>query len=690
MSRLFWKMPKAMLTVFVFWYVVSLLFSGSDIVFAGQKLIYGAVLVATAFIGGWIIWLLLSNMFFRDKVFSLIGSDTSDEQEISLALYTSSNPKKSSKIPVKIPLSRRRLPRSRPVEAVLNKWQGYAEYKKQHPKYAKVFDAVFGVLSHYRYLPATQHEQGHGGASLVAHSMNVVRLMERAGHNFKYFGQYQKNRLVAPLQDPDNLKRGYYQFDKGDPILPIVALAHDLGKIVAYKTVDAPPTTKEVGNELQTVPVVRVKGYHDVLSKQLLFLIPELYDLTWKDRLDILVAVGYHHHYKKAVVVDGRVLRPLAFSNELSDRQHALAELLDYIDTQTGYLEDGQDMKPFFVPETFSSAKEKPSDLTVSTSIREEKEAEPTSFNQSDLSGRNEVSEPQLPDPDDEENDSQNDTVDGVVFQWLCNLVREESKSKRGNSRFNRYDGWVFLDEIHWRTWLIKKGLPVSEPEGLTTPNPVGVHPATKELLRILDEKKALPEEPKIEEVDQRLYQVAVERSNGGPYIRGRVIVFNESILPFNVTLKKSSKLAEVIGQAVIVGVNSSNTTPSSSQQRENRVVGDLPPNTANAPNNGSEQSKSFQPRKQEPSQKASSAQNTPNGVADALIEWVCLVQNFELPDQSPFEEVKMHGRVFAKVDVLAIPKRFIQDGMLGQDKRIIIDTETSSVLVPIERRKRI
>lgn len=690
MDRIFWAMPKAVFTVMMLWYVLSLFFSGQDFMLAGERLVYALLSVLVAFAGGWLIWIVFYVGVYKEHLMEALES--SEIKEVRLNLYTSNNKKKNRILHPRIPMPLDVLPTAKVDQEILSQWNGYTAYKKQHPNHAKVFESIFRTLTYYRYLPATHHPEGHGGFSLLEHSMNVVRLMDKIGGNFKYFGVYHKNKLIIPMREPESLKRGFYQVKKGDPLLPIMALAHDLGKIEAFKPIKADGSIKKFMSYLtfwkkpEMVKVERVFDAHDLLGKKLLLKIHDIYLLNWQERNDLMNAVGYHHHYDKAAELEDYVIQGLPYSNVTSDRQHALAALMDYIDTQASFLEGGGRIKPFFIPpgmQKTSGIPEQNDDINETSS--EDGPERPYSEGLSEpqnSSGTQPVQSPQ------DTINSDTAAPEGAVFKWLCELVRQEGKSQRGNSRINRLNGWIYLDEIHWRNWLFKREKPVQEPEALTLQSPVITHPVTMELLGIIIDKDGMPKDFELQNNLPKLFTVSVERANGNPYIREKVIVFKESLMPFKIGIRKSSRPITIVEQTGLSAQNSTTQESVNNQQNVNVPPQEKEP-VPTKQTGASEKSTVAEEKKNTDHEgKPTDAQIKHN--VDAFIEWVTLVQNWEFPNEDPFPEKKSKGRPYAIVDILRIPKHFLEAGpLIGADDRLELNAEDRCVIVPIQLRKR-
>jgi hypothetical protein len=189
------------------------------------------------------------------------------------------------------------------------------EYSNNHPKHADAFAAILGVMSVTPKLPASPVPGGHGGASLIEHSFNVVKTMMEMAPKWSYRGHKNKRGEISfPLLDTTVRE---FRFQHGDPIVPLAAFAHDIGKTVCYRIVD-------------DGSVREVRKNHDIEGAKLLRSLPEVMDLPWKDRMALLISCEYYHH-----------IGSLPYSTWIDDRARALIELLIAADIETGRREGG-------------------------------------------------------------------------------------------------------------------------------------------------------------------------------------------------------------------------------------------------------------------------------------------------------------------------------------------------------------
>lgn len=183
------------------------------------------------------------------------------------------------------------------------------------PAHAKLFEALLKVLNHDPQLPATHVPGGHGGKSLLQHSLLVTQAMLEMAPSWSYEGQKnKKEEVVIGLRNPA------YVFNSSDPILGIVALAHDLGKIECY--------IKDKAGK-----VVDSRHAHDVVSGRMIARMPEFWLLSKEDRDAIILAIAHYHHPQDLPMhEDGRAI---------DDRTIAVLELLIKADKAAGKIESG-------------------------------------------------------------------------------------------------------------------------------------------------------------------------------------------------------------------------------------------------------------------------------------------------------------------------------------------------------------
>lgn len=197
------------------------------------------------------------------------------------------------------------------------KW--WALIAREHPAHAEALNAVMRVLATEPKLPASPVPGGHGGRTLIEHSLTVVDSILKMGRDWRYTGQRtRQGELQVGLMDTS---KEYHAFGRADiGLLALAGLAHDIGKLACYK-----PTGKSNG---RTVPVAEVKPNHDTEGSKLLRCVPEIFALPYQDRRALLLAVGFYHHAGS-----------ISLAENIDDRMRSLTELLIAADVAAGVAE---------------------------------------------------------------------------------------------------------------------------------------------------------------------------------------------------------------------------------------------------------------------------------------------------------------------------------------------------------------
>lgn len=196
-----------------------------------------------------------------------------------------------------------------------------ARFATTHPGHVAVVQALLDIFEHHDYLPATHDANGHGGNSLQAHSVLVAYHMHIYKSRYQYAGVKLGGRLIIKLLDP------LYKFEPDDPLIELLGLAHDIGKIDCYEYA---PTDTQHRHPINT------RKDHDLTGARALARIPEIWDLPEEDRLILLMVVGHYHHMNAMPMTVRKDSHELVV---FSDRLHALAELLIQCDTTTSAVE---------------------------------------------------------------------------------------------------------------------------------------------------------------------------------------------------------------------------------------------------------------------------------------------------------------------------------------------------------------
>lgn len=266
------------LIVFAFWYAVLLLVGW-----------YPPAIMLAAVLGTLMIWAAAWPMgaiaaFVTNRVrlglarTHVLDGALSDED---LKATVMADPKALAFVQVPLP-AMARVARGKGAQKLLAAYPWCAGYHKKFPVYAQALLAVTEVMQSKPGLPAAPEPKGHGGATLWAHSGNVLRAMQELAPSWRYTGmRNSKGVVVVPVQD---LQKGYHAFAQDDPLLILAAIAHDLGKVDCYEWDQKSGRVKEV------------KDNHGTVGASMLRRMPEILALPLPERDALLLAVSYYHH----------------------------------------------------------------------------------------------------------------------------------------------------------------------------------------------------------------------------------------------------------------------------------------------------------------------------------------------------------------------------------------------------------
>jgi hypothetical protein len=176
----------------------------------------------------------------------------------------------------------------------------FADFTAKQPQYARAIQAVYEVMLADLKLPASTNGK-HGNLSLVEHSVNVVRSMMTIASGWRYDGlRNKRGAIIRPLSNPS---LPFHAFAPDDPVLPLAAFAHDIGKMECY--------ARKRGVWEEVLP------NHGERGARMLRLMPEIDALPMHDRDALLLAVEFYHHESDM---------PLA--SWVGDRAYSLCSLL--------------------------------------------------------------------------------------------------------------------------------------------------------------------------------------------------------------------------------------------------------------------------------------------------------------------------------------------------------------------------
>lgn len=210
-------------------------------------------------------------------------------------------------------------------------------YQKYFPAHAALLKAGLEVMMTKPDLPASPVRGGHGGATLIRHSLNVTQSMAREAKEWKFYGHKNKDGTLY-YQPSVSGERDYHAFDLSDPLLPLAAFLHDIGKVPCYTLNKDGSVTEKTTTAFTFVGSVldRDKGRikkidHDTEGAKLIRQLPELANLPHDDAKALLVALGYYHK-----------INEIPLSAWITDRARSLVELLYLADNKAGLIEGGQ------------------------------------------------------------------------------------------------------------------------------------------------------------------------------------------------------------------------------------------------------------------------------------------------------------------------------------------------------------
>jgi len=188
------------------------------------------------------------------------------------------------------------------------------KYIDSHPAHVRLFSALVAILMYDETIPATHVPGGHGNRTLLEHSLLAAYIMDELAKKYQYHGllSSKNNKKILDLTDTD------YEFKKDDPLLALIGLAHDIGKIETY--------IKDKAN-----CIVGIKAEHDLTGGRMLARIDEVWDLPEADRRALIMSVSHYHHPMSL---------PLSPSRKaVDDRTIAVMELLINADTAVSAIE---------------------------------------------------------------------------------------------------------------------------------------------------------------------------------------------------------------------------------------------------------------------------------------------------------------------------------------------------------------
>lgn len=192
----------------------------------------------------------------------------------------------------------------------------FSRYEKTHPEHVALMRVFLRVYQHHKALPATHVPGGHGGRSLLHHSLLAAYFMDKLAHSWSYTGLRDRTgkRVVLKLRDQG------YQFNPDDPLIALIGIAHDIGKIEAYIFDKNDPTS-----------IVGIHHEHDLTGARMIARLPEAWAIPDEDRRAMFLAIAHYHHPMELPLSPDR--------RAIDDRTIALMELLIKSDFVTSRVE---------------------------------------------------------------------------------------------------------------------------------------------------------------------------------------------------------------------------------------------------------------------------------------------------------------------------------------------------------------
>lgn len=314
------ELLKDVVVVFFIWFVVCYAFSGFPLTYI-PSVALGVLLIWTIGIAGGIAAALavrdwVGNVAQRQIDEAVVGSASAeatimdgdeDKTLYQVPLPFSPEPKYATKGSGVFPWSRKTSP-SNPV----HKLPWWPKYAQMHPTFAAVIDQAYDVMEARPGLPAGVDK--HQGVKLVEHSINVMETLLTIAPTWKFDGvKNTKGKIIAPLLSGDGQP---HTFGDGspftNPILPVAAFAHDIGKVKCL--------VMEGKKAKAMLPGHGEKGAAILRS------MPTVIALKMEDRDALLMAVKYYHH-----------LSDMPLATWITDGMRSLTALLYLADCQSAF-----------------------------------------------------------------------------------------------------------------------------------------------------------------------------------------------------------------------------------------------------------------------------------------------------------------------------------------------------------------
>ncbi len=192
----------------------------------------------------------------------------------------------------------------KPITVNAKRWPRTASWQKKAPEqYARAFQAILDTLGSQPKLPASPVTGGHGGETLLNHTLNVVET-----------GLELLEGWTFDRRPNDPLAGSSVPADDRDVVVLILA-GHDLGKLEAFR--------------MEGAKVVEWKRSHDREGARILATMEEIWEIPEDDRKAMIAAVAHEHH-------------PQDLPMHAGDRTRLLLEFLIDSDAEASRREEGK------------------------------------------------------------------------------------------------------------------------------------------------------------------------------------------------------------------------------------------------------------------------------------------------------------------------------------------------------------
>lgn len=275
------ELLRDVLTVFVTWYVVAILFSSGGFFGVTTGIVTTATIWAFGVVAGGGVALLLhsGSLLGARKAITLKSTDGRAKAEI-LDVSMGRNRLTQVAIP-KMRGYKKGVVKSTPFETC--DW--WKEYQTKHPGHAKALVDVYASMLARPDLPAGIDK--HQNVSLIEHSMDVMRKILELADSFEYRGIINPRGMLVRARMDDANQRPFHTPSSespalAHPILPLAGFAHDVGKLLCLETKNG------VG--------IRMLMGHGEKGTMILRSLDSVMGLSMKDRDAVLLSVKYYHH----------------------------------------------------------------------------------------------------------------------------------------------------------------------------------------------------------------------------------------------------------------------------------------------------------------------------------------------------------------------------------------------------------